>query len=166
MQPEDAVKLLYQRTHGGEHLAPDRARFLARLRDEYDAIPHDPACPPTEDLGGGYVRVMLAPLPEELLPRLADAFCAMRREEGQRLRDGERMEEALALLTGLAEAGKTPFTAASLAAFLAGYDRQPLHHSAIYRAAYHPAYRVLPASALPFPDDRKPAAFPEDKILR
>ena len=143
MQPQDAVKLLYQRVFGGEHLAPSRERFLAFLREEYAAIPRDPDAMPTEPIGGGIVRVNLAPLREEMLEPLCDAFLSAAVPRGSRA----ELEEALSLLLRLSEEGKTPFSASALRTYLDACDRSPVRHSEIYRAAYRPAYRILPEQA-------------------
>ena len=62
------------------------------------------------------------------------------------------LEAALEELIRAAEAGLLPFSPAALAEYLRGYRAAgcpPVSHSAAYRAAYHPAYRVGLRSLLP-----------------
>ena len=61
-------------------------------------------------------------------------------------------EAALEELIRAAEAGLLPFSLAALTEYLRGYRAAgcpPVSHSAAYRAAYHPAYRVGLRSLLP-----------------
>lgn len=145
MQPRDAVKLLYQRVFGGEHLAPSPERFLRFLREEYASVPHAEDAEAVEEIGGGIVRVYLAPLGEEALEPLASAFLHYAVPRGSR----EAFEGELSRLKALSEQGKTPFPRSALEEYLSGYDRSPVRHSETYREAYRPAYRILPAEALP-----------------
>lgn len=150
MVPCDAVKLVYQRVLGGGHLIADPAASLARLRREYGGVGQSGG-PLWEELGGGVVRVHLARLdahgvtPEELNRWFV--------RSAERLR-GSREE----LLNGLEElrqatrAGLLPFSEAALEDYLAGYAAAgypAVSHSACYRAAYAPAYRVGMAALLP-----------------
>ncbi len=144
MQPQDAVKLLYQRELGGGHLIADPEDSLARLRSELEATPVCPEQPCREGLGKGRARLYLAApvcqtLPPELLNRLF-VRSAGRGGSMQALRD------SLETLRALAQGGRTPFSAAALETYLEDYLAAgcPLvSHSDAYRAAYHPAYRVM-----------------------
>jgi hypothetical protein len=62
MQPTDAVKLIYQNEFGGGHLIRDEAQCLARLQQEYDAVPQSDILPLAEPIGNNMVRVHLAAL--------------------------------------------------------------------------------------------------------
>ena len=145
MEPTDAVKLLYQSHFGGGHLIPDPAVSLARLLSECETIPYDPSSEPEESIGGGIVRIMLAAVPRDAdtLARLNDRFVrSAAAVHGTR----EEFLESLALLRRLTAEGVFRFSPEALDAYLteyaaAGYP--PVSHSAAYREAYHPAYRVV-----------------------
>ena len=60
--------------------------------------------------------------------------------------DSARFAKKLQLLEALARDGALPFDAAALAAYLVPYRAAgcpAVHHSEVFRAAYHPAYRVV-----------------------
>ena len=150
MHYQDAVKLLYQSEFGGGHMIRDEESCLNFLRREYAATPQDPRLPLTEDIGNGFVRVYLGALdahgwtPEKLdrmfLRGAAHPWGSM-----------ERFEKKLQLLEALTQEGLLPFLPDSLAVFLGEYraaECPMLSHSEIYRAHYHPAYRVVPVHCL------------------
>lgn len=151
MRPQDAVKLIYQNEFGGGHLITEPAHALARLRAEYAAVEHDPDAPVLEDIGNGLTRVMLAGLEPDLYPleRLNGDFV-----RSARLHTGSRESflQKLALLRDLTAQGALPFSSAALTAYLRDYTAAgcpAVSHSESYRAAYHPAYRVLRRSCCP-----------------
>ena len=143
MEPTDAVKLVYQNTFVGGHLIRDEAGCLEYLRREYAATPRDPEVPEWEDIGGGLGRVSLAAVAPEDLEALGQAFLrSARLHTGSR----DRFLEKLALLERLTEEGLFSFSREALEAYLSGYARAgypAVSHSGAYRAAYHPAYRVV-----------------------
>ncbi len=143
MEPRDAVKLVYQNEFGGGHLVSDPAENSARLRAEWAAIPHAPGSPLLEDLGDGMCRVNLAALEEDELGDLErDFLSSARRHTGDR----GRFLAKLDLLRKLAGKGALPFSQAALEDFLSDYVNSGcpvLSHSAGYRAACRPAYRVV-----------------------
>ena len=65
MEPRDAVKLLYQSEFGCGHFVPDEERARAYLRAEWRSTPRDPGGRAFDELGGGFIRVHLAPITEE-----------------------------------------------------------------------------------------------------
>lgn len=143
MRPTDAVKLLYQNEFGGGHLIRDEESCLAYLRREYDAVAKDPAVPAREDIGGGIVRIHLAPWPETDLDRLGRAFI---RSAAAHTGNLESFRRKLEVLKDLTAGGVFSFTAEDLAAYLASYEKAgfpAVSHSPEYRAAYRPAYRVV-----------------------
>lgn len=152
MTPRDAVKLIYQNEFGGGHLIADPAACLARLRAEYAAAPRDPSAPLAEDIGNGMVRIHLGGLdPREYpLEELARDFI---RSAALHRGNTDAFREKLDVLRGLAEEGALPFSAGELEQYLEPYlaaGCPPVSHSEAYRAAYHPAYRVvLRAACLP-----------------
>lgn len=147
MQPQDALKMAYQAAFGAEHLGADPQYAQALLHKELAACAADAAAPQREDLAPDVCRVSLAAwkaraLPERWLLRLFLHSCAPRA-------DGPaRFAAALDALDALAAAGALPFAAAEWQAARQAYlakGVRPLHHSAHYRAAEAPAYRVVDA---------------------
>lgn len=146
MEPVDGVKLAFQSAFGCGHLLGDHGRVAACAAAEAARVPQDPAAPPYEVIGGGLCRLNLK-------------SPAVRRLSGQRIADlmfltadavgtGDKaaFERSLAQLLDLARAGRTPFTAEALEGYLTEYRRQGcpvVSHSAAYRAACAPAYRVV-----------------------
>lgn len=149
MQPCDAVKLLYQNEFGGGHLIADPARSLARIRDEAAAFTPCPLTPDFEDIGGGLVRAHLTCLSCLTPEQLNDAFV-----RSARLHTGS-LPSFQAKLTHLQESLPAlgfHFPPQALDAYLDAYRAQGcpmVSHSDAYRAAYHPAYRVVLRSELP-----------------
>lgn len=150
MEPQDAVKLLYQSQFGGGHLIRDEAACLGFLRREYAASPQADI-PLWEDIGNGLVRVYLAALdahgysPERLGQDFISSAAAV---SG----DMDAFLENLCLLKELTRQGQMPFSSRQLEAYLSEYAAQGypmVSHSEIYRNAYHPAYRVVQLCQLP-----------------
>ena len=143
MEPADAVKLIYQNEFGGGHLIRDEASCLAYLRREYAMTAKDPAAPRYEEIGGGIVRVNLAPLHEDRLEELGVAFI---RSAAAHRGNTDRFREKLNVLRSLCAQGLFSFDPTALDAYLAEYERAGfpiVSHSQAYRAAYRPAYRIV-----------------------
>lgn len=151
MEPTDAVKLVYQNEFGGGHLIRDPQACLVYLQKEYDTVEKDPGIPLYEDIGNGIVRVNLAALaPEDMIP-LGERFIrSAQAHKGTR----DRFVKKLDVLCQLAEAQIFAFDPEALDAYLTGYRASgypPVSHSEAYRAAYHPAYRIVLKNSLVFP---------------
>ena len=141
MEPVDAVKLVYQSAFGCGHLLSENC--AQRVEEE---LAHVAACgdvPALTPIGGGLGRLSLAaPAVRELPPERIAGM--MRVTMAQPLGGEAAMAAGLEALRELARAGEAPFSPESLEAFLAGWDgHTPVSHSAAYRAAYAPAYRVV-----------------------
>ncbi len=139
----DAVKLLFQSYCGAGHLVADEARAIAFLEEEHNAC----ACkllkaPLPEPLLNGFCRYPIDCLDKSALKALALTFCADSREKA----DKEGLCYALGVLKS------------SLSELFGEENRERgeeiideyiakgcpvLSHSAAYRAAYNPHYRVL-----------------------
>ena len=150
MEPQDAVKLLYQSQFGGGHLIQDEAACLERLHREYSATPQSDA-PLWEDIGNGMVRIMLSALDAWGYPpaQLGQDFIRSASSVPGSMAD---FLQALSLLEALTRAGKMPFSEPALHCYLSAYAAAGypiVSHSEAYRNAYHPAYRVLHTDALP-----------------
>lgn len=147
MRPCDGVKLVFQNELGGGHLIGDPAASLGRLRAEWEAVPHDPSAPLTEEIGNGMVRVALTALRADELELLNGDFVrSARRHTGSQAGFLQKLE----VLRTLARQGAFPFTPEELEHDLADYlaaGCPPASHSPEYRAAYRPAYRVVERSA-------------------
>lgn len=150
MQPQDAVKLLYQSQFGGGHMIQDEAACLEFLYREYAATPQTDHSL-WEDIGNGMVRVHLSAL---------DAHHYTPQQLGQDfIRSAASVQGSMdtflqnsILLKKLASSGDLPFSAEALAAYLTGYAAAgypAVSHSEVYRNAYHPAYRVVQICQLP-----------------
>ena len=139
---QDLCKALYQSTFGCGHLISDVAAAEQSIREELAA--GVPSCRDIEPLDGLWDRVPLGILEGVLTPStLARAFAlsaAMPRE------DTAALEARLDVLRALLAEGALPYNAAEAEAELARWQMAgypACHHSADYRAVYHPAYRVL-----------------------
>lgn len=143
MTVQDAVKLVYQSTFGCGHMIRDEASALAWIRRERAEVAADPTLPLFEKIGGGFMRLHLAAageLSDELICRM---FCATAAHGAA---ENASLEENLGLLRRVCADGVFSFSVEELDAYLAGYRRDgcpAVHHSAVYRDAYAPAYRVV-----------------------
>lgn len=152
MQPQDAVKLLYQSEFGGGHMISSPSASLKRLEEEYAHVNQTDA-PLTENIGGGIVRVNLCALDANgvSIIKLNDVFVrssAMVRgsiprftEKLEQLQDMQSRHDIFA------------FPADELAAYLRKYAERgfpPVSHSDVYRKAYSPAYRVVSEELLKY----------------
>lgn len=151
MRPQDAVKLIYQNEFGGGHLIADSNASLDRLCAEYTGVTRDPSVPLWEDIGNGLVRVMLAAVnigqyPLETLNQNFARSAAL--HTGSR----EVFAQKLDVLRELTRQGVFSFSPEELDAYLSDYTASgcpAVSHSEQYRAAYHPAYRVVLRRLLP-----------------
>lgn len=145
MQPQDAVKLVYQHTFGPGHMIRDARKAALMLQQEMASLAPGKKEPLYESIGNGLCRLNLRPCVEkgigsEFILRLfleaAQATTATKKEFRQNLR----------VLQKLAEEDETPFEAIELDMFMLQYEEKgypAVHHSDEYRAAYAPAYRVV-----------------------
>lgn len=149
MTPQDGVKLIYQNEFGGGHLIADPVRSLERLRAEWAAVSRDSSAPLAEDIGNGMVRIDLGGLDPAEYPLEALNRDFVRSAELHR-GSMDAFLEKLDVLRELAEKGAFGFSARELEDYLSPYLESgcpPVSHSGVYRAAYHPAYRVVLRSA-------------------
>lgn len=142
MTPQDAVKLLYQHAFGPGHLLKDPQKAKDYLMQEHAALP--PAAPqPPEPIGNGLVRVYLGGLEAAALEELFRAFYNTAATfQG----DTGLFNQGLEVLKRLTAEGKMPFAPDALHTYLTAYRAAGcpmVSHSAQYRQAYAPAYRVV-----------------------
>ena len=140
MEPQDAVKLVYQSEFGGGHLIADPEASYVRLLDEASQI-RTISSDPFEPIGNGLVRVYLGgEYPLDLLNR--DFVRSAAAVSG----DVRSFEEKLTDLRSVAEEGIFSFSPDELDAYLERYQAAgypAVSHSQAYRTAYEPAYRVI-----------------------
>jgi len=139
MQPQDAVKLLFQSVFGPGHLIADRNRALSRLTDE---LKQSPSCEsvPIDEIGGGFARMHLTPGIDA--DYALSAFLISAAPTGSR----EEMLTALELLRNLTAEGVFAFDSHALEAYLSEYiggGWPMVSHTDVYRQNYCPSYRVV-----------------------
>jgi uridine kinase len=148
MEIADAVKLVYQSEFAGGHLIADTAQSEARLEEERrKARSLDAPSFVFEEIGGGLCRLHLGSLDAlGLSTSTANRFFVntARAVRG----DIARFEEKLSVLLECCREGLLPFSEQEAAEYIASLKEKgypPVSHSEAYRAAYHPAYRVVSA---------------------
>jgi hypothetical protein len=147
---EDLYKLLHQAVYGPGHAIPDRQAAAAWLERELAGLGPPPDDEPRcEPLGGSpaLVRVNLRPFAAagDDAEALLDAFVATANEHPP---DNSTMTAVLDLAARwlpCAGRGALAPELRALAAKMAADGYPAIHHSDIYREAYHPAYRVIAA---------------------
>jgi hypothetical protein len=152
-EPDDIYKLVYQAAMGSEHAVSDEraARaWLLRELDEMGPGPDEPLIDPISP-DGSIVRVHLRPFASMGLDAeiLLAAFLRTAREfRGS----AESIEVGFAEAAGLARDGLFAFDEADVGRFFARMKAAgfpAVRHSAVFRAEYHPAYRVVACAFLP-----------------
>jgi uridine kinase len=132
MEPQDAVKLIYQRAFGPGHLIKTRASALEALAAEASHVQKDPGAALFEPLGAGLARLNLSAEGLPSLGTVAGMFFATAARAPRTDFQGEL--DALCAVWP------------ECAPFVALYRSQncpPISHSAAYRAAYRPSYRLV-----------------------
>ena len=145
MQPQDAVKLIYQQEFGPGHLIRDEKKALEFLRQEL-ASAGEPLSGETlyESIGNGLCRLNLRPCKAKGIP--AEDILRLFLETANGIQgEKKRFTVGIRVLQRLAEEEETPFDPIALDIFLAKYPKTcpAVHHSEAYRLAYQPAYRVV-----------------------
>ena len=145
MQAEDVVKLVFQARMGCGHLLRDEADVVRRIEAEEAALLADGEAPLTEPLGESYVRLSLRrAMAEGITPAWIARLMALSCREAP---VGSR-REVMQALSALPE-DATGVSARALAKAMARLPEAEWlpGHSAAYRAAYAPAYRVISRDA-------------------
>lgn len=143
MGPEDCAKLIYQSEFAAEHMLPSPELALRCIEQELAEV-----APCAGDLyeaiGPGLARLHFAPAKATGMD--AAEICRIFTSGASRCGSPEGQQQKLSLLEQLCRDGQTPFSPTELYAFLRDYQAAgcpPLHHSAVYRRAYQPHYRVV-----------------------
>lgn len=141
MELIDGIKLLYQNEWGPGHMVSDESVCLERLYEEWEKIPHSSSPLAAEPIGNGLARIYLGPLKKEELPVLNSMFCQTANEmHGDREKFLQKLDCLLPYFPGQES-------------FFEEYKKQgypPVSHSAAYRLAYRPSYRVVMQSHADF----------------
>jgi hypothetical protein len=147
---EDLYKLLHQAVYGPGHAIPDREAAAAYLERELAGLgpplDNEPRCEP---LGGSppLVRVNLRPFTAAGgdADALLDAFVATANEHPPDPATMTTVLDLAARWLPCAGRGALAPELRALAAEMTAEGYPAIHHSDIYRDAYHPAYRVIAA---------------------
>lgn len=142
LQFQDLVKLIYQNEFGPGHLVRSEADSLKRLQTECASLEGRDA-KKFEDIGNGLCRLHLAEDIDIDLTTLNHMFV---HTANTVIGTGQRFQEKLKVLLDCCHKKLLPFTETEAEEWLGKYREQgfPLvSHSAAYRAAYSPAYRVV-----------------------
>ena len=142
MQPQDVAKLCYQAAYGAEHLLEDVSAAAEYFRREFETVPAGDS-PLYEYISPDYARVNLAAWKKSGMPGawLFALFCAG-------AGPNEQGREVLENYLGIAEENLSDFSFSfqSWREFIEDYSKRgmpALHHSALYRQAERPAYRLV-----------------------
>ena len=145
MQPQDAVKLIYQQEFGPGHLIKDEKKAMEFLRQEMAGVGEPlPGEALYESIGNGLCRLNLRPCKAKGIP-LEDILRLFMETANGIQGDKKRFIAGIHVLQKLTEEDDTPFEPVMLDIFLAKYPKScpAVHHSDAYRLAYQPAYRVV-----------------------
>jgi hypothetical protein len=145
LEIQDAIKFLYQSYMGGGHLIQDEAHAQARLEEEWTKTPASRSVPLWEPLGEHFCRLHFSAckvhgLSSKTVYRL---FLLTAQETTP---DPSALDQSLALLDRL------PFPNEEIERTRSQYRASGcpmVGHSAAYRNAYSPAYRIIAQRYLP-----------------
>lgn len=139
-EPQDVIKLLYQREFGPAHAIQDPERALNWVREEYASCVQEEGCP-FEYIGNGWARLDLKRLDANgITPERAAEWFIM-----SAVPSGDKTSFA-GMLKQLAEDRSVVSLIPALPAYIERYVASgcpAVHHSETYRKAYSPAYRVV-----------------------
>lgn len=145
MQPQDYIKLLFQREMGVEHAVKDAGIFYQRLREEL-ANPEVAAqgTQQPEALGNGLCRVYLGQT-MGATPKTLAVLCllAARQRKGSKKELKKQLEELVVWADG---AAACPGMGQEVAEYIAE-GCPAVGHSGRYKALYSPHYRLMDTAA-------------------
>lgn len=148
LEAQDLVKALYQSEFGCGHLIADPIRGLAWLTEEMRSCQQAGSIAPqlAEPLGDTFCRVHL--LAAAAIGLTAKTLFRLFELSGEPTGSMETFCAQLDELEALIASGALPLCSCQAQPFLSAYRRAgcpATHHSEAFRAAYHPAYRVIRA---------------------
>ena len=145
MQATDCAKLIYQSAFAGGHLIPSPEYALNRLKSEWSASAPDCYVPLLEPVGNGVSRLYVEPARRMgLRPETVSALFVQTSVCFQK--NAVLFEQEMAEAAAMADEGLLPFPGGELRALADDCrktDFAPFSHSAVYREAYMPAYRLV-----------------------
>ncbi len=149
MQIQDVAKLLYQSEFGGGHMIADEAGCFSYLQREYAALDSDSLSkqPVVEPIGKGMCRIYLSAINQGLSLSVLNEMFIRSANEKKGSVDG--LQEKIDLFLEACLAHECPFSYTDAKHFCEEWKTKgypALHHSAVYREAYHPSYRVVDES--------------------
>lgn len=152
MQPQDAVKLVYQHVYGNGHMVKERESSLNFIKKEYETVCFSHQGEDlshieyAEDIGNWYARMNLLAIKDtEELASLNDVFIASANLGGG---NQEYFLSRLYFLVELADNGLFEFDGDAMRDYLSQYEKEGypiVSHSGRYKEFYDPAYRVIDA---------------------
>lgn len=138
MQPEDAVKFVFQGMLGVGHLLSDRTAVTHYIENEMSGLEPDPGEPLFERLSPAWCRLNLRRVMAEHIPPSVIAGMMTASDFETRF----SRKEAADVFLRLAETKEPRFREPDLTDVLLNEKRLP-SHSSVYHDRYHPAYRVV-----------------------
>lgn len=144
MQPQDAVKLIYQSEFGGGHLIDDITSCKNRLKQEYESAPSK-ELPLYENISENIVRINLQAAKKiSITPdAIFKLFLASTKNISGSI---SSFKDKLPCLKKLTMQGIFSFSSDELNEYIADYIAKCcpiLSHSEIYRQNYSPSYRIF-----------------------
>lgn len=139
MEPQDYGKLIFQSEFGPEHMIEDEESVRAFLLKEWEEIPLDSSPKSVEDIGGALCRFPLSACDSKEATELLVRLFLLTAQDGVNLcRLPDTLEEKIETsiqfgIHGMEEWAETWMEQGCPA----------IHHSDVYRDAYHPHYRLL-----------------------
>lgn len=142
LRPQDLLKALHQSAFGCGHFVTDESAGLALLHQELE---RSSASAEIEALDGDYCRIPLGYLEASgLSPETLFRLFVLSAEEPPV--SSAALREKLEVLLDLAQSGLLPFSYEEVTAAVSDWESTGFpacRHSPEFRAAYHPAYRVI-----------------------
>lgn len=136
MEPQDCVKLLYQSVLGPMHLGEEVEALAAGIAEEWKTVPETVSPDGAERIGGGLCRFPLRP--GAFCPEAARLMAELMQQTAQHCHGSLLQLRRLLEQLGAEEPDLRRWIAE------AAWDAaSPVHHSAQFRAAYQPHYRLL-----------------------
>ncbi len=144
---EDLYKLIHQGAMGSEHAVIDEAHGREWLTRELKGLGSGPEEPLLEPISGDRLIVRVHLRPFARLGLDSEVLLAAFLRTGKEFRGStDRIEESFSDAARLAREGLIAFDEAYVDGFFARMKAAgfpAIHHSAVFQAEYHPAYRVV-----------------------
>jgi hypothetical protein len=149
MEVQDVYKLLYQGVMGAEHLLASVEEFSHYLTIEYDSIRPDPALHLFEPVrtDGALFRINLRSL-KSRQTGLEDLLTPLIQTAQSAQGTKQELSHTWEVFAQLCLSGFSRFDNGKLKRFTARLEKleyPAMHHSASYRRAYQPSYRLIAA---------------------